>query len=183
MGTVDLRRPFYRGRQFSLAAIAALRPLSPAESAETRAGLPASAWGLFAGMSHADQRHSLNVLHTLIAAGQEHPALRQAALLHDCAKREGGVRIWHRVAVVLLKAFWPELLRRWAVAPVPARGDWRGPLWAHLRHAQRGAELAAARGCDPVAVTLIRRHQDGLPTGHADTDRLLAALRAADDDN
>lgn len=179
-----LRRSFYRGRQFFGALIAALRPLSPAELAEAQAGgLPASAWGLFAGMSRADQRHSLDVLRTLRAAGHDHPALRQAALLHDCAKCEGGVRIWHRVAVVLLKAFWPALLRRWATAAIPARGDWQRPLWAHLHHARRGAELAAARGCDPMAVLLIRRHQDGLPTGHADADRLLAALRAADDDN
>lgn len=185
MGRVDLRRPFYRGRQFFGAVIAGLRPLTAAEMAEAQAGLPAAAWPLFAGMSHADQRHSLNVLHALIADDQEHPALRQAALLHDCAKREGHVRIWHRVTMVLLKALRPDLLARWAAAAVPARGGWRGPLWAHLHHAARGAELAAAAGCDPVAVMLIRRHQDTPLVDDADASvsRLLAALRAADDDN
>ncbi len=147
--------------------------------------LPETARHLFDGMPPADQRHSLKVLAALQAAGHDHPALLQAALLHDCAKREGGVRLWHRVALVLLKAFWPALAARWAAEPAPARTDWRYPMWAHLHHPERGAELAAAAGCDPLAVALIRRHQEP-PAAHAgdpSLDELLAALQAADDDN
>ena len=147
--------------------------------------MPETARHLFDGMPPADQRHSLKVLAALQAAGHDHPALLQAALLHDCAKREGGVRLWHRVALVLLKAFWPALAERWAAEPAPASTDFRYPMWAHLHHPERGAELAAAAGCDPLAVALIRRHQEP-PAAHAgdlSLDELLAALQAADDDN
>jgi hypothetical protein len=125
------------------------------------------------------------VLAALQGAGHDHPALFQAALLHDCAKREGGVRLWHRVALMLLKAFWPALPAHWAAEPAPVCTDWRYPVWAHLHHPERGAELAAAAGCDPLAVALIRRHQESpaMRAGDPSVDGLLAALQAADDDN
>jgi hypothetical protein len=136
-------------------------------------------------MPRADQAHSLNVFQTLRAKGHCEQALLQAALLHDCAKHEAGVRLWHRVAVVLLKAFWPGTLASWAAPPAPKRGNWRYPFWAQINHPRRGAELAAAARCDPVAVTLIRRHQEPAATqsGEPEIDGLLAALQAADDDN
>ena len=143
---------------------------------------------LFMAMPRADQRHSINVLRSLQQAGQSHPALMQAALLHDSAKHGDGVRLWHRVAVVLLKAFLPAIARRWESDPAPQPGHWRYPLWAHLNHPLRGAQLAKASGCDTLAVELIRRHQDPSPAlagGDQGTpaDRLLAALQAADNDN
>ena len=42
----------------------------------------------------------------------------------------------------------------------PARGNLRYPFWVLANHPKRGAEMAAAAGCDPLAVTLIRRHQE-----------------------
>ncbi len=169
MGRID-----YRVRQFFRVSAASLRPLSAADLAEARAHLPETAWPLFAATSRADQRHSLSVLRSLQAAGHAEPALLQAALLHDCAKTAGGVRLWQRVAAVLLKAFAPRRLARLAALPAPRRG-----LWTYVNHPLRGAELAAAAGCDPLAVTLIARHQDRAGTD----DELLAALQAADDDN
>jgi hypothetical protein len=185
MGLTYGRRTIYRVRQFVLALRAALQPLMPAELAEVRAYLPEAGRLLFSGMPSADQRHSLNVLRALRDAGHDAPALMQAALLHDCAKREGGVRLWHRVAMVLLKAFRPAVLACWASEPAPARTAWRYPMWAHLHHPQRSAELAAAAGCDPLAVALIRHHQDPPQalTGEPSAGKLLAALQAADDDN
>jgi hypothetical protein len=58
-------------------------------------------------------------------------------------------------------------------------------VWAHLHHPERGAELAAAAGCDALAVALIRRHQEPPAAHFGDPalDGLLAALQAADDDN
>ncbi len=194
------RRPLYRARQFFRALGASLPPLSAAEQAEAHTHLPESAWPLFDAMSRADQRHSLNVLRTVVAVEPESPAIAQAALLHDCAKTEGGIRLWHRVAVVLVKAFWPGA----ALAPAlrgsrdsaglargsedslePLPGGWRRLLWVHVLHPQRGAELAAAAGCDPLAVVLIRRHQDEPPSAASDleVDRMLAVLQAADNDN
>jgi hypothetical protein len=172
-------RARYRVRQFVQAVSASLAALSVEETAEARCALPAMAWPLFAAMPRGDQWHSIEVLRTLRARGYDDPALAQAALLHDCAKRRGGVTLFHRVAVVLLRAGRPELLAGWAAAPEPGPGGWRQGFWAHARHPEAGAALASAAGCDPVAVALIRRHQEAA----GKTDRLLAALQAADDDN
>jgi hypothetical protein len=185
MGVISLRRVLYRSRQFFQALANSLKPVSPEERTAAWRHLPESARPLYDAMPRADRRHSLKVMAALQAAGHDDPALLQAALLHDCAKGEGHIQIWHRVALVLLKAFWPALPARWAGGSAPPRTDWRFPVWAHLHHPERGAELAAAAGCDPLTVTLIRRHQDppSLRTADPTADRLLAALRAADDDN
>ncbi len=112
MGLILPRRAAYRIRQF-VAAIAAYRaPLRGEERAEARAWLPRDAWPLFDGMPRNDQRHSLNILRALAAAGYDDPALMQAALLHDVAKSTGGVTLFHRVAAVLLKAARPDWLAR-----------------------------------------------------------------------
>lgn len=179
-----VERAMYRASQFFHALWAALRPLGPEEQEEAQAWLPAGAWPLFAAMPRADQRHSLDVWRHLRSSGYDQPALAQAALLHDCAKSGGGIQLWHRVAVVLLKAFWPQLWKRW-VAVQPPRTSWRYPFWAHAHHPDQGAELAAAAGCDPLAVWLIREHQHHLPERSGDplADSLLRALQAADDDN
>jgi hypothetical protein len=179
-----LRRAAYRVRQFGGALLAALRPLTQAEAEEARNYLARRAWPIFEAMSRGDQRHSLNVLHTLQARGVTDSSLLQAGLLHDCAKR-GGVRIWHRVAVVLLQAFWPAALARWRGARAPRRKSWEYPFWAHCNHPQRGAELAAAVGCDAQVVWLIAHHQDyGLrTTGNSRDENWLRELQAADGDN
>ena len=210
MGVTLPQRAAYRVRQFAAAVAARWEPLPEGERAEARAWLPVAARSLFDRMPRNDQRHSLNVLRTLAAAGHAEPALMQAALLHDVAKSTGGVTLLHRVAAVLLKAVRPDWLARMAQRPAPARSDWRYPFWAHANHPRLGAEMAAAAGCDPLALTLIRRHQEKVrwgageqgsggdgqrsmasaPLGTSDTtlktilvDRLLAALHAADDDN
>ena len=122
-----LRRAGYRVHQFVKALGAYTRPLAPGERAEARAWLPENAWPLFDAMPRNDQRHSLNVQRSLRAADHAEPALMQAALLHDVAKSTGGVTLFHRVAVVLIKIVWPGWLARMAQAPAPARGDPRYP--------------------------------------------------------
>jgi hypothetical protein len=124
-------------------------------------------------------------LHTLQATGDVPRALAQAALLHDCAKHRGGIRLWHRVAVVLVDAFDPERMDRWRSMEAPAANNWRYPFWAHVHHAEDGARLAAQAGCDPLAVALIRHHGDRAASGTLDppAERLLIRLQAADDDN
>jgi hypothetical protein len=101
MGVIYPRRALYRSRQFFQALSAGLTPLTPKERDLAWRYLPQAARHLFDAMSLADQRHSLKVLTVLQDAGHDHPALFQAALLHDCAKREGDVQLWHRVALVL----------------------------------------------------------------------------------
>lgn len=198
MRGIFLRRAAYRVRQFFRALAASLTPLTEAERVEAAAVLPAGARPLFDAMPRNDQRHSLAVLRVLRAAGHQEPALLQAALLHDAAKAVAGLTLLHRVAMVLLKASRPGLLAGWAALPQPARSDPRYPFWAHANHPAIGADMAAAAGCDPLAVLLIRRHQDpvhvgprgglppsdGVPQPPDDrVDDLLAALQAADDDN
>ena len=106
--------------------------------------------------------------------------------------------LFHRIAVVLLKVARPDWATRLTQTPVPARGNLRYPFWVLANHPQLGAELAAAAGCDPIAVTLIRQHQEtgggaeeplwgsggaGGQRSRRDVDLLLTALRTADNDN
>jgi hypothetical protein len=179
----------YRVRQFARAAAAAVSPLTPADEAEARRRLSEATWPLFAAMPRGDQRHSLRVLRTLESGGPRHPALVQAALLHDCAKGEGNIRLWHRVAVVLIKAAWPEVMARWAALPGPGPANVRRPFWLHANHPEQGALLAADHGCDPLTVALIRWHHGapGRPAPGArenrDLPELLGDLQRADNDN
>jgi hypothetical protein len=189
MGAAWLHRAVYRVRQFGSALATRGQPLAEVERVEVRAWLPTAAWPLFDAMPRNDQHHSLNVLRALRASGHDEPALMQAALLHDVAKSTGGVTLVHRIAVVLLKVARPDWAARLSQTPAPARGTLRYPLWVLANHPHLGAEMAAVAGCDPLAVTLIRRHQEterstfNVGTLNVPTDRMLTALQAADNDN
>ena len=156
-----------------------------AELASARTALPDAGWRLFSEMSAVDQKHALNVLADVRRAGYDDPALAQAALLHDAAKGAGNVTLFHRVGVVLVKGFAPGAWKRLKAETEPPRRSLLRPFWAHANHPESGAQLAAAAGCLPDAVDLIRRHQDPLPySGELSRqDALLAALQKADDDN
>ena len=179
------RRWTYRVKQFAWAVSAQWRKPTPAALNAARVTLPDAGWRMFRQMPAADQTHALKVLADLRSAGYDDRALAQAALLHDVAKRSGGVTLLHRVAVVLLKAFAPRTWMRIKARPEPARNSLVYPLWAHANHPATGAAQAAAAGCLPDAVDLIRRHQDPLPPAdqRPPQDARLAALQKADDDN
>jgi len=133
--------------------------------------LPDTAWPLFAAMPVADQRHALDVAARLEAAGQRDPDLLAAALLHDAAKGDR-MRLWHRVAGVLLQAIAPRGLAR--LASSDAR-SWRYPFHLYLHHAALSADAALAAGCGPRVAAFIRGSSEP-----ADAP-LAAALRRADD--
>ena len=185
MSVILSRRAAYRVQQFGRALLAAWRGPDQAELVEARRWLPPSGWQLFTEMPRAEQRHALNVWHSLKSAGYEQPELAQAALLHDVAKYRGGVKLFHRVAAVLIKAFAPRVWQRLKELAEPPRTDLRYPLWAHANHPAGSADLAAAAGCSPEAVNLIRQHQEVLAASQSRTpaEMLLAALQAADDEN
>lgn len=151
-------------------------PLSLAEDAQVACWLSPSAFALFKTMSPADQQHSLRVCQSLQLHGCQDADMLAAALLHDVGKAQGRVPFWTRPAIVLGKAFAPDLLKHFAVAPsaLPPKGvpRWRRSLSYAWWHAEVGAELAAAAGLSEQAVLYIRTHHQ--PDGPA------AALHAVD---
>ncbi len=162
-----LSRPGYRARQF-FGALGAR--LGEDERRDAASLLGAGLMSLFESMSRRDQRHCFDVYRAVLARGCDDRDVLAAALLHDAGKgRLSGarVRLWHRVAYVVLTAGAPFMLRR--------LNGGRGGLAALHNHAARGAMLAEAMGATPAIADLIRRHED------EPRDARQAALRAADD--
>jgi hypothetical protein len=174
--------------------------ITPAERQRVALVLPPAALPLFTQMPVDAQRHSLNVLESLWQAGHRHSDLAVAALLHDCGKvaaAQGGValQLWLRGPLVLLNAFFPRLVARWATAN-PAKG-WRYALYVHREHPAIGAAWAANAGCSPFSCWLITLHETparaiesefegvaaSLGVGGDEARKLLAALQAADNGN
>jgi hypothetical protein len=134
---------------------------------------------LFQRMPRSDQRHGLDVFHTLRRKQHLDHDLLSAALLHDVGKSEGRLRLWHRVLIVLIRAVRAPLLDRLAL---DEPRNWRYPFFVHQHHPDLGAELAQAAGCSLLTVELIQRHQEPSASSPLRTrqDELLAALQEAD---
>jgi len=180
----------YRLRQFFQGFNA---QVSDAERQAVAQLLPTPAFALFERMPVDAQRHSLNVLYTLQAAGHQEPDLAVAALLHDVGKvaaDEAGVRLglWLRGPLVILEALAPTLLDKLAMADV--QKGWRYALHVHLTHPAIGARWAAQAGCTQAACWLIAHHQDavrwaniGVPPELEPRYQWLIALQQADGAN
>jgi hypothetical protein len=124
--------------------------------ADERAGL--AGWltpeqlALFDAMHVADRRHGLDVVATLRSEGVADGDLLLAGLLHDVGKGQTGV--WPRVAHSLGQAYGTWV---WRIA---GRLPGMSAAIERLRaHSETSAALAAAAGCSPRTVELIR-HQD-----------------------
>jgi hypothetical protein len=125
-------------------------------AAGERAGLATwlspSQLGLFDTMHVADRRHGLDVVATLRAEGATETDLLVAGLLHDAGKDQTG--IWPRVIYSLGQAYGSWIWRLAGIVP-----GVRADLERLRDHAGTSARLAAAAGCTPRTVELIR-HQD-----------------------
>lgn len=166
----------YRIQQFFHAARASIWPDEIGRELPARYLSP-EALDLFEAMPSYDRQHALSVVRELRARGHTEPDLLVAALLHDAGKtvgQEDALRLWQRVAIVLLRAFGPGLLDRIAE---DRPHSWRRPFFVQQHHAAIGAELAQGAGCSQHAVALIRHHED--PASQV-KDPDLAALQSAD---
>ncbi|MDQ2934634.1 MAG: hypothetical protein M3R49_06580 [Chloroflexota bacterium] len=144
--------------------------VTPEQDAFAARLLPPGATRLFAEMPVADRRHGLAVAQRLLAGGFDDPELLAAALVHDAGKGRR-MRLWHRVAAVLVDAAAPRLLARIA-SPDPASAGY--PFHLYLHHGPISADAALAAGCSPRTAAFIRGSVAG-----ADV-RLADALHAAD---
>lgn len=173
----------YRVRQFAHAAAAIVRPNRLDEEMAADYLSPA-ALALFQAMPRYDRRHALAVAQSLVREGYNNPDLITAALLHDAGKTcssNGRVALWHRVIVVLARAFAPALLEWLGRDPAPGKRmpRWRRPFYTQQHHAAVGAAMALQAGCSSDTANLIRRHESCVEGD----DPLLSALRAADSAN
>ncbi len=163
----------YRIRQF-FAAVTASR-LSEADRALVESHLTSAQQALFNRMPANDQRHAVAVARTLLGWGWHDTPLIQAALLHDIGKADSGLHLGYRVAIVLLRVFWPAGLE-WLAA---SDTGWRRPFHVHQHHPEIGARLATEAGSSPRVVRLILQHQS--PTDAGEDRDVLGALKAADE--
>ncbi len=152
--------------------------MSEADLAEADAHLPPGARPLFRRMPRAGQAHALRVLRGLKRAGETHPSLLAAALLHDVGKSAARITPLMRSIFVIINRLAPAELARFEAT------GWRKPLVALRDHPRIGAEWARAAGCDEITVSLIARHQACVERGsRSEEDRLLRALQTVDDRN
>jgi hypothetical protein len=133
-------------RQTRRHLFAAVKPVERAAVAEW---LSAAQLARFDAMHIADRRHGLDVVAALRAGGETDPEVLVAGLLHDCGKGDAG--LISRILVSLEQAHlgWPAR----AGGRVPRL---RRTLQRLRDHAELSADLAAAAGCSPRTVDLIR---------------------------
>jgi hypothetical protein len=180
----DEVRIAYRARQFWHALT---RAPDPNQLEQARQALSPELMALFQCLQASEQAHSLAILNHLHDQSINQEDLMVAALLHDVGKSRYPLRLWERILIVLGEALFPGQARKWGQGE--PRG-WRRAFVVAQQHPMWGAEMAAQAGATPLAVTLIRRHQEQLdPAVFTQAgpstleDRLLLKLQVVDDES
>ena len=135
---------------------------------------------LFQQLPVPDQTHSLRVLDSFEAAGEDDPDLLKSALLHDLGKIKHPLRRWERVFVVLIMALFPARYAEWSNA-LPT--GWKRPLVIIAEHPRWGAELAQEAGSPSRVVWLIGNHENHVPEGEYSQEDLLLLRKLQKTDN
>jgi len=167
---------FYRVRQFAQAVTARNRPVDRALLSKY---LSSAEVELFLRQSAALQQHGLRVLRVLEPRWGDDSVLMKAALLHDVGKTGGRIRLWHRIANVLLDAVSHRLRERVAAGEA---GSWRYPFYVQIMHPALGAEMIRQLGSSSSLVKLVADHHTPVAeTARQGLDRVrLAELQRAD---
>ncbi len=170
-------RLFYRIRQFFGGVLARV---SAEDRREVDAVLNPLAREWFHSLPRDLQWHGVQVMHDLKRVGVDRWDVLAAALLHDAGKTEGPNGPLVRTFGVLARHLAPAWsARRKEIDYHAARGIDRVLAIAY-QHPQIAAEKAAACGCDPVTIDLIRYHQD---YRRGQDDALLQLFQRVDDQN
>jgi hypothetical protein len=139
--------------------------VTPEERAALATWIAPAQVDLFDAMHVADRRHGLDVVASLRADGVTEPDLLVAGLLHDAGKGDTGV--WPRVVYSLGDRYGTWIPRLASVLP-----GWTDAFERLRTHAETSAVLAAAAGCTPRTVELIRNQDDPLDAEFGELLRL-----------
>ena len=139
--------------------------VTPEERAALVAWIAPAQLEIFDAMHVADRRHGLDVVASLREEGVTEPDLLLAGLLHDAGKGDTGV--WPRVAYSLASRYGDRITRVAAVLP-----GFRPALERLRTHAETSAAMAAAAGCSPRTVELIRNQDAPLDAEFGELLRL-----------
>jgi hypothetical protein len=139
--------------------------VTPEERAALATWIAPAQLELFDAMHVADKRHGLDVVASLRAEGVTEPDVLVAGLLHDAGKGDTGV--WPRVAYSLGTRYGD-----WATRVATLLPGFRPSLERLRTHAETSAAMAAAAGCSPRTVELIRNQDDPLDAEFGELLRL-----------
>ncbi len=170
-------RLFYRLRQFFGGVLARV---SDADRRAADAVLNPPARGWFHALPRDLQWHGVQVMRDLQQAGVDRSDVLAAALLHDAGKAEGPSGPLVRTFNVLALRLAPDWSARRKMLDYRSAHGIDRVLAIAYQHPAIAAEKAAACGCDPVTIELIRYHQD---YARGQTDPLLRLFQQVDDQN
>lgn len=131
---------------------------------------------LFWEMDNVDQRHCLDVAADAVRMADpkvDKPLLIQAALIHDCGKRDE-LNIMHRVLIVVITGLLGDRAQR--LARQGKKRTLGHSLWLFYNHPRRGANLVKSHGGSNALCKLVEEHH--IPPGPHSSPEQVALYRA-----